>query len=141
MGFSEWVHLAAKFFEAAGVAVMVIGTIVAAASCLDWRKKLSAHARYRRVRQRVGAAILLGLELLVAADIIRTIADRPTMQQVFILGGIVLIRTFLSFTLAVELEGKWPWQGGSRRADAELLSAEEGRSSRDEEQPPPPSIN
>ncbi|NYI96980.1 DUF1622 domain-containing protein [Streptomonospora nanhaiensis] len=65
---------------------------------------------YRPYRQGLGRAILLGLELLVAADIIRTVAVAPTFRSVGVLAGIVLIRTFLSFSLEVELEGRWPWQ-------------------------------
>ncbi|EIM25625.1 Protein of unknown function (DUF1622) [Microvirga lotononidis] len=58
----------------------------------------------------MGRAILLGLEFLVAADIINTVAIEPTIQSLLILGGIVLIRTFLSFSLEVEIEGRWPWE-------------------------------
>jgi uncharacterized membrane protein len=65
---------------------------------------------YRRFRQDLGRGILLGLEFLVAADIIRTVAVAPTLQGVLILGLIVLIRTFLSIGLQVEVEGRWPWQ-------------------------------
>jgi uncharacterized membrane protein len=72
---------------------------------------------YRRFRQNVGRAILLGLELLVAADIIRTVAISPTLQSVAVLSGIVLVRTFLSFSLEVELTGRWPWQRGPETAD------------------------
>jgi uncharacterized membrane protein len=61
----------------------------------------------------MGKAILLGLELLVAADIIRTVAVSPTIQNVLTLGLVVLIRTFLSISLQVELEGRWPWQRGA----------------------------
>lgn len=65
---------------------------------------------YRAFRQDLGRAILLGLELLVGADIIRTVSEIPTLEKVLVLAIIVLIRTFLSFTLEVELEGRWPWQ-------------------------------
>lgn len=65
--------------------------------------------RYRRYRQHVGKAILLGLELLVAADIIRTVAVRPTLETAGVLAIVVGIRTALSFSLEVELEGRWPW--------------------------------
>lgn len=65
---------------------------------------------YRWLRDYLGACILLGLELLVAADIVRTVSDRPTLRGVAVLGLIVLIRTFLSFTLEVELRGVCPWQ-------------------------------
>jgi uncharacterized membrane protein len=65
---------------------------------------------YRRYRQDLGRGILLGLEFLVAADIIRTVAVTPTIEGVLILGLIVLVRTFLSIGLQVEVEGRWPWQ-------------------------------
>jgi uncharacterized membrane protein len=73
---------------------------------------------YRRFRQDVGRAILLGLELLVAADIIRTVAIRPTLESVGVLAGIVLVRTFLSFSLDVELTGVWPWRRGPETANS-----------------------
>jgi uncharacterized membrane protein len=67
---------------------------------------------YRLVRRQVGRSILLGLELLVAADIVRTVAvtPTPTPTNIAVLGGIVLIRTFLSFSLELEITGRWPWQ-------------------------------
>jgi uncharacterized membrane protein len=71
--------------------------------------------RYRLLRHDLGRGILLGLELMVAGDIIRTVAVEPTLDSVIVLGVIVLIRTFLSMSLEVELEGRWPW----RRAEAE----------------------
>ncbi len=72
---------------------------------------------YGRFRQQLGRVILLGLELLVAADIIRTVAVTPTLDSVVVLGVIVLVRTFLSFSLEVELTGHWPWQ---RSADGDI---------------------
>ncbi|WP_345409910.1 DUF1622 domain-containing protein [Nonomuraea salmonea] len=71
-----------------------------------------AHDAYQRYRKGLGRAILLGLEFLVAADIIRTVAISPTFASVGVLAVIVLVRTFLSFSLEVELEGRWPWQQG-----------------------------
>ena len=65
---------------------------------------------YRRFRQQLSRAILLGLELLVAGDIVRTVAASPSLTSVAILAAIVLIRTFLSFSLEVETTGRWPWQ-------------------------------
>jgi uncharacterized membrane protein len=65
---------------------------------------------YRVVRTVFGRSILLGLEFLVAADIIRTVAVQPSLQNVAVLGLIVLIRTFLSFSLEVEIDGRWPWR-------------------------------
>lgn len=79
-------------------------------------------ARYHQLRQDLGRGILLGLELMVAADIIRTVAVTPTLQSVFVLGVVVLIRTFLSMSLEVELEGRLPWRkaatdGGNSGSD------------------------
>ncbi|RKH12384.1 DUF1622 domain-containing protein [Corallococcus sp. CA053C] len=110
MEFVELVRLAARCFEVAGVGAMVLGSLLAAVNVAVHRGRSARHT-YRKLRQSLGAAILLGLELLVAADIIRTVAEAPTLGQVLVLGLIVLIRTFLSFTLAVELDGRWPWQG------------------------------
>jgi uncharacterized membrane protein len=69
-------------------------------------------ASTRRFRQQLGRTILLALELLVVGNIIRTVAAEPTLTSVAILAIIVLIRTFLSFSLEVELTGRWPWQSG-----------------------------
>jgi uncharacterized membrane protein len=68
---------------------------------------------YRRFREQLGRTILLGLELLVVGDIVRTVATEPSLMSVGILAVIVLIRTFLSFSLQVELTGRWPWQSGT----------------------------
>lgn len=141
MGFTEWVSLSAQFFEGAGVLVMVLGSVLAIGGAI-LPGQASMAGRYRRLRERIGAAILLGLELLVAADIIRTIAERPTLNQVVVLGGVVLIRTFLSFTLAVELEGRWPWQRGKLKAEegrrAPATPLDETAEDREEQ---PPSVN
>jgi len=75
---------------------------------------------YRIVRTVFGRSILLGLEFLVAADIIRTVAVQPSLQNVAVLGLIVLIRTFLSFSLEVEIDGRWPWQPASLGRTAPL---------------------
>ncbi len=102
--------------DVAGVAVMVAGAAVAMA--LYARALVSGAPRedaYRRLRENVGRAILLGLELLVAADIIETVAVHPDLNSVAVLGGLVIIRTFLSVALAVELEGTWPWRRAGKR--------------------------
>src|SRR6266545_599095 len=82
---------------------------IASARYLVAPKKVDA-TRYQRYRQDLGRAILLGLEVLVAADIVRTVAFTPTMDSLIVLAMIVAIRTFLSWSLALELEGRWPWQ-------------------------------
>ena len=94
--------------DAGGVLVVVLGIIMAV-----WRVLLrpaSPLGRYRQFRQDLGRGILLGLEFLVAADIIRTVAVTPTLQSVLVLGLIVIIRTFLSLALQMEVEGRLPWQ-------------------------------
>jgi uncharacterized membrane protein len=94
--------------DAAGVLAIVLGLLLATLRYATRGRR--ATDGYRRYRQDLGRGILLGLELLVAADIIRTVAVAPTLQGVVILGLIVLIRTFLSMALQVEVEGRWPWQ-------------------------------
>lgn len=94
--------------DAAGVAVIVAGLLYALARF--GFAVAGTEGRYRRLRQDVGRGILLGLEFLIAADIIRTVAVAPKLDNVLVLGVIVLIRTFLSMALQVELDGRWPWQ-------------------------------
>jgi uncharacterized membrane protein len=96
--------------EVAGVATIVIGVLVTGVLAARDLRHGPADAIFRSVRQRLGRAILLGLELLVAADIIGTITEDPSLGRVFVLAVIVLIRTFLSFTLELEISGRWPWQ-------------------------------
>jgi len=97
--------------DGTGVAVIVVGAV---AGTIRFLRSLSARrefdATYRRYRQGLGRAILLGLEFLVAGDIIRTVAVSPTYASLGVLAVIVAVRTFLSFSLEVELEGRWPWQ-------------------------------
>jgi len=95
--------------DAAGVIVIIVGALIATVRFLLHRYTPPDKA-YRLYRQDLGRAILLGLEFLVAGDIIRTVAVSPTLLNVINLGIIVVIRTFLSFSLEVELEGRWPWQ-------------------------------
>ena len=110
------VDAAASLFEAAGTLSMAIGALLAVA--LTFRDRGGGgSAAFKGFRYRLGRAIILGLEFLVAADILRTISTQPTVSEVAVLGGIVLIRTFLSFSLEVELEGHWPWQANVRRRE------------------------
>lgn len=102
---------ATAVIEVAGIAAIVIG---AAAATLAFARELAAKAvlddAYRRYRVGLGRSILLGLEFLIAADIIRTVAIEPSFRSVGILAIVVLIRTFLSFALSAEIEGRLPWQ-------------------------------
>jgi uncharacterized membrane protein len=100
----------AQAFEALGVGVLVAGVIWSIVlAILAWKRSGSAQA-FAALRRAFGAALLLGLEVLVAADLIRTVAVAPTVTNVLVLGLIVLIRTFLSFSLETEIEGVVPWR-------------------------------
>lgn len=122
MAFSEWVVLAGQAMEAVGVAVMLLGAVLSLVLLGLRHRRHHAVSPYRQFRQDLGRAILLGLEFLVAADIIRTVSEKPTLQGVVVLGLIVVIRTFLSFTLTVELEGRWPWQRPPEHEEARAHS-------------------
>jgi len=109
--------LVAEIFEIIGVGVLCAGLLWSVVVALDtWRRENGA-AAYRKVRATFGGVLLLGLEILVAADLIRTVAVAPTLENVAVLGLIVLIRTFLSFSLQIEIDGTVPWRrsvGSSR---------------------------
>ncbi len=102
----HYIHYIAIAVEILGILTIVLGILYAFFLAL----KQSNEDKYTIVRQKIGKSILLGLEILVAADIIFTIVTEPTLEQVLTLGLIVLIRTFLSLSLQVELEGRFPWQ-------------------------------
>jgi uncharacterized membrane protein len=127
--FTELMDHVAQGFEALGAAILVIGVIwsfvlaVVAARRSGWSAKA-----YLVLRQAFGGTLLLGLEVLVAADLVRTVAVAPTLDNVLVLGLIVVIRTFLSFSLETEIEGVAPWRrplvsgaGTIRRASASAL--------------------
>ena len=99
----------ARIVEIIGILTIFCGIVVALVKFFVAIYRKSPQA-YPKVRQTLGKSILLGLEILIAADIITTVVTEPTLNSVSILGLIVIIRTFLSFSLQVELEGKFPWQ-------------------------------
>lgn len=108
-------HDVAKAIELVGIAIIALGAVINLA--MFARRAFDAGERgeaMATLRSNFGRSILLGLEFLIAADIINTVAVTPTLQSVIVLGAIVIIRTFLSFSLELEIEGRWPWQ---RRAD------------------------
>ena len=109
MDFKEIVEFVGKAIDGAGVAAIALGILFFTARALSQRM-LALPDRYRIYRRGIGRAVLLGLELLIAGDIIRTVAVSPTFRSAGVLAVIVAIRTFLSFTLELELEGRWPWQ-------------------------------
>jgi len=101
--------------DAVGVLIILIGVAVSTIQYLLALARKRQHS-YRSYRHALGRAILLGLEVLIAGDIIRTVAIKPTLDSVLVLAVIVLIRTFLSITLELELHGRWPWAQESRNA-------------------------
>jgi uncharacterized membrane protein len=109
MTFSDWSELVGKIVDGAGVALMIAGALIATVAAAR-RTVVGEPDAYRLYRRQLGRSILLGLELLVAADIIRTVAVTPTIRSVVVLAAIILIRTFLSFSLELEITGRWPWQ-------------------------------
>lgn len=115
MTFRDATELVGTAIDAAGVAVIVLGAI-GATVLAGARLARSSEPTYRLFRQQLGRSILLGLELLVAADIIRTVAVEPSFESVGVLAIIVFIRTLLSFSLELEITGRWPWQ--KQAADA-----------------------
>jgi len=103
-------NIAAMALEFAGIAVIALGALLSTVRGIAVYVRRSATVDvYTTYRRQLSRAILLGLEFLVAADIIRTVAIKPSFTSVGILGAIVVIRTFLSFTLEVEVTGRWPW--------------------------------
>ncbi len=107
--FTPYVDFIAKIVELIGVLIMFFGLLVAFYKAILSINHFS-HDTYLEIRQAVGKSILLGLEVLIAADIMATVVTKPTLRGVAVLGFIVIIRTFLSLSLQVELEGRFPWQ-------------------------------
>jgi uncharacterized membrane protein len=103
----------AKGFEVAGVAILVLGSLLAFASATAALGRGDRQGAYRRARQNVGRSILLGLEVLIIADIVLTITVDRTFDSALTLGLIVVVRTFLSFSIGIELDGVLPWRRGA----------------------------
>jgi uncharacterized membrane protein len=119
----------AQGFEALGAVILVVGVVWSfVLSAIAWRRSGRPAKAYLTLRGAFGGTLLLGLEVLVAADLVRTVAVAPTLDNVLVLGLIVVIRTFLSFSLEIEIEGVVPWRralasgaGAIRRASASAL--------------------
>ncbi len=114
MTFVELMEHVAMGFEAVGVGVLVLGLLWSGVLALRLWRRAGGRTAYSVLRESFGGVLLLGLEILVAADLIQTVAVEPSVENVLVLGLIVLIRTFLSFSLQVEIDGVPPW----RRATA-----------------------
>ena len=105
------IELIGTGFEIAGIFVLVLGSILAFGRYIVTLIRFrDGPAAFRGLRLYLGRSIILGLELLIAADIIHSVAIDPTFASVGVLGLIVLVRTFLSWSLEVEINGEWPWQ-------------------------------
>jgi len=111
--FKEIVEVVSKVIDGAGVLIIIVGITIATVSfirrCLK-PDSFEAHQSYKLYRASIGRSILLGLEILIAGDIIRTVAIELTYQNLGTLALLVLIRSFLSINLEMEIEGRWPWQ-------------------------------
>jgi uncharacterized membrane protein len=128
VSYEQIISQVSKAAEAAGIAVLAVGGCYAlGVFALRVTRGRSVNA-YEDLRRSLGRSILLGLEILVAADIIRTIAIRPTFVSVGVLGLIVVVRTFLSFSLEAELDGQWPWR---KARDHQLVQPPHGRDGSD----------
>jgi uncharacterized membrane protein len=124
MSFTEVMEHVAQAFEGLGALVLTVGTIWSfLLAGLAWRRPGRPGEAYALLRQALGGTLLLGLEILVAADLVRTIAVAPTVSNVLILGLIVVIRTFLSFSLETEINGTLPWRRAAASGASMLYQA------------------
>jgi len=114
--FTEIISIAGYAIEAVGVLVIVAGSCISSVAFIRAFRNLPEGLAYRTYRRQLGRSIILGLEFLIAGDIVRTVVVADTLENVAILGLIILIRSFLSATLHLEVEGRWPWQ--AERQDA-----------------------
>ena len=121
LSFDELMETVVHGFETGGVVILVVGSLAALVHAALSYRRVGGVQAYELARRNVGRAILLGLEFLIIADIVLTITVDPTLASAMALGLIVLVRTFLSFSLEVELDGALPW----RRAAAERSRADD----------------
>ena len=117
-----WIEVVSLGIELLAIAIIVVVIVYATGRYVLQSTRRPRHAAaYEAYKVRLGKSLLLGLEILVAADVVRTVALEPSLESVSILGILVVIRTFLSWSLVVEIEGRWPWQsraeGGQQRTD------------------------
>lgn len=106
----QWFGIAGYVLEAVGVITIIVGCLVATSWFLRNLRTMARLVAYEDLRRDLGRSIVLGLEFLIAGDIIRTVTVSPTFESVAVLAAIVLIRTFLTMMLTLEIEGRWPWQ-------------------------------
>lgn len=118
MQFTEVISIAGYAIEAVGVFVVVAGSCVSSLVFIRTFRSLPEGIGYKVYRRQLGRSIILGLEFLIAGDIIRTVVVADTLENVAILGLIILMRSFLSVTLHLEVEGRWPWQAERPRHES-----------------------
>ena len=116
----HWVRIFGIGIDIFGVLIIVAGI---AWSTYRFLQRRMEECHYGAYKIRIGRSLLLGLEVLVAADIVKTIALEPTFMSLGVLAGLVIVRTFLSWTLVLEIEGRWPWQRETRPQGLELETA------------------
>jgi len=110
MDFTSILDLVVHGFEVLGVSILVVGSVMALVVYAQDLGRIDRSAAYKRLRGNIGRTILLGLEILIVADIVLTVTIDPTVESAVTLGIIVLVRTFLSFSLEIELDGVVPWR-------------------------------
>lgn len=116
MAYKDLIEIISRIIEISGIAIIVCGGIMATIVFVHaWFKTDEILQTFKTYRENLGRAILLGLEFLLAGDIIRSVAVQPTLISVGILAIIVVIRSFLAIELEMEIEGKWPWQHGKEK--------------------------
>jgi uncharacterized membrane protein len=126
MRFEEWMEHVVHAFEVAGVGILAIGSIAALVGAARDLSRGERGVAYEHARQNVGRAVLLGLEVLIIADIVQTITIDTTIESAGTLALIVLVRTFLSFSLEIELEGVVPWHRRRRRGNRGVDGSHDG---------------
>jgi len=114
MQFVEIISISGYAVEAVGVLVIILGSCISSVVFIRTFRDLPEGLAYGAYRRQLGRSIILGLEFLIAGDIIRTVVVADTLENIAILGLIILIRSFLSVTLHLEVEGRWPWQTEKR---------------------------
>jgi len=114
MHFEEWMENVVKAFEIAGVVMLAVGSIAALVRAATVLRRGESRDAYETARRGIGRSVLLGLEVLIIADIVQTITIDPSVESAIALGLVVLVRTFLSFSLEIELEGTLPWRRQQR---------------------------
>lgn len=137
MHFSEAMEQVARGFEVVGALVLILGLAWSAVLAIRvWRRSGHGIDAYHALRRSIGGVLLLGLEILVAADLLHTVAIEPTLENVAVLGLIVIIRTVLSFSLVIEIEGMAPWRRAAMSGATHIVQA--AKLARPAQSPGPP---